>query len=344
MARPKLSGLVSFGVGVLCALGTRGFAQTPAEVATAKEKALAVGAGDLNGDGVTDVQDLDILISNLGLSGDAAANQGDLDLDKDVDNDDLAELLSLLSSTIDINSRLIIDRLVEKGLIAFSEPYAQHPQHNAPFSGSGHHKYWSHSHPNHETTVSAGWIPDAPAGHSYSFSLSNPSVMHTVSHSDSWPPNHTESASNTWPILEPIHQLSVSGGWPPRHIQNQSSLWPASHLHPTSRNWGPMHLASFSSSEAPDPIQDHFTATSDSWTPSVHALATSHEQWPPNHVLSISQGWSPRPASHSVAQSRMWPPNHFTAVSIGWPHADNPWPPNHFKTITEGPTNPPAGQ
>ncbi len=153
MARRKNTILTSFGIGTLSALATQACAQTPAEDAAAKEKALAIGAGDLNGDGVTDVQDLDILISNLGMDIDALANQGDLDLDKDVDNDDLAELLTLLSSTVDINSRLIIDRLVEKGLITFSDAWAVHPQHNAPFSGSGHQKQWSHSHPNHEHTV-----------------------------------------------------------------------------------------------------------------------------------------------------------------------------------------------
>lgn len=313
----------------LCCIGgvtSRANAQTIVSATPVEATALAVGAGDLNGDGHTDVLDLDILIANLGV-GDLAT-QGDLDLDKDVDNDDLSELLSLLSSTIDINSRLVIDRLVEKGLIAFAEPYTQHPQHNAPFSGSGHQKQWSHSHPNHELTVSRDWGDPG---------FRQPPT-HDLTRSEAWPPNHTLTLSSTW-----NHSASWSGTWPPRHNQSLSQMWPTDHLQPTSRRWPPMHITVLSSAEVPEPPDDHHTSFSAGWAPS-HALATSHEQWPPNHVLSISQGWNPHPSNHTISQSRQWPPNHFTEVSIGWPNAANPWPPNHFKTISEGPTAPPAGQ
>jgi hypothetical protein len=326
--RTALFGIV-LGVGTIAVPSSPTLAQTPTTDAAAVEaKALAVGAGDLNGDGVTNGVDLDILIDNLGIAADALATQGDLDLDKDVDNDDLAEMLSLVTATFDINARTVIERLMEKGLIELKDAYAQHPHHNTPFSGAGHQREWSASHPNHELTVSRDWGNPG---------LQNP-PPHSISHSGQWPPNHPIIASSTW-----VHATNFSGTWPARHNRLWSQVWPSEHLQPTSRRWPPTHQPDFSSATVPEPPEDHNQSFSGGWEPD-HALATSHQQWPPNHVVSISTGWNPRPASHSVAQSRQWPPNHFTEVSIGWPNPDNNWPPNHFKTITEGPTLPPAGQ
>jgi hypothetical protein len=334
MARRTAHFGVILGVGALATLGARSLAQTPTTDAAAVEaKALAVGAGDLNGDGVTNGVDLDILIDNLGIAADALATQGD------VDNDDLAEMLSLVTATFDINARTVIERLMEKGMIELKDAYAQHPHHNTPFSGTGHNKIWSHSHPNHETVISSTWVPDYPPGHSSTTSATSPSY-HTVTQSAAYPPNHFINKSQTWP---PTHSTTVSGGWPATHVYVVSAGWPNTHLHSTSRNWAPGHLLTASNSTDPRSPNHHLLDYSTTWGPD-HTLGTSWEQWPNGHALVFSKGWEPRPASHSIAQSRLWPANHVAAVSIGWPNPDNNWPPNHFKSITEGPSPQPAGQ
>ena len=54
--------------------------------------------GDINGDGVIDLSDLAILLSNFGTAAGAQPSDGDIDGDGDVDLSDLAVMLSLFGT------------------------------------------------------------------------------------------------------------------------------------------------------------------------------------------------------------------------------------------------------
>ena len=79
------------------------FAQTdsataPAPMFQAAQLIWPILKADLNGDGVVDLSDLAIILSNFGVTDCALPPSGDMDADCDVDISDLAEFLSLFGA------------------------------------------------------------------------------------------------------------------------------------------------------------------------------------------------------------------------------------------------------
>lgn len=297
---------------VICAAAAMLAAPAAAQTSDALRSAVAT-LGDLDANGVVDTRDISIQLSNLGIGPGATPEQGDLDRDGDVDREDVRRLMAALGSDVDPNSEEVVRLLAEAGMIGRGGGHRSTgaSDHQSPFSGSGHSAAYSQSHPNHDTTITAGWGD------------------HGTSHSKLWDPNHFQSFSTTIP---PTHNEVVSGVWPPNHVTASSEGW-NDHLQQTSMRWPPNHDQKDSNNGDYGWHSGHISST---WFEHDHTTPASFARWPGNHVYAISQDWQSQPTPHVASVSLTWPPNHFASITSTWPKPVPAWPPNHFKNPSNG--------
>lgn len=320
-----------------------GLASTGNDLQVAINWVLMEGFGDADHDGVVSAQDV-TLVGQWVSTGQV---RGDINFDGQSDIFDTAAANTQVGEQIPLNSlgmsanRIFIGlgQLHEEGTAAWMASGCMIAEHVLGVSRTWKDQpsWWS---PNHLNVISHSYIPKV---HDGGLSRRVPSgEEHATDVSKSWPANHFYAASLTWKppqdhrwaasyVGNPSpseHGYDLSATWPAGHKAVSSETWNefVAHEETVSRTWWPNHNMSNSDMHVAPP--GHQDDVSETW---AHATESSTGDWPPNHIPTVSDGWS---LGHDTGRSSIYPPNHVADASNTWLGPIYNWPPSHSAAIS----------